>query len=183
MTNSLRLRHESTALVVMDMQEGFRNAVPDFALIASRIVSAVRGFEVLRLPVVVTEQYPKGLGRTAEEIQLVFEDGQMAVEKTTFSASGVTAFEEGIEGKDQIVLAGIEAHICVSQTALDLIERGVQVHVLTDCVGSRFDYNTRAGLQKMRRGGAVEATVESVLFELLKDSSHPNFKDIQALVK
>jgi nicotinamidase-related amidase len=180
---SMRLNPDSAALVVVDMQEGFRNAVPDFALIASRIVSAVRGFQALGLPVIVSEQYPKGLGHTAEEIQLVFDESQTVIEKTAFSAAGVEAFEKAIVGKEQIVLAGLEAHICVSQTAIDLIDRGLQVHVLTDCVASRFDYNTRAGLHKMRRAGVIEATVESVLFELLRDSSHPKFKEIQALVK
>jgi nicotinamidase-related amidase len=181
--SSLRLKPESTALVVVDMQEGFRNAVPDFALIASRIVPAIRGFQLLGLPVILTEQYPKGLGRTAEEIQLVFDEDHTAIEKTTFSAAGTESFNRTVEGFDQIVLAGIEAHICVSQTAQDLIERGVQVHVLADCVASRFDYNRLAGLQKMRRAGAIEATVESVLFELIGDSSHPNFKEISALIR
>src|SRR3954454_7032360 len=126
------------ALLVVDVQEAFRPVVNDFSLVASRIASAARGFQILELPIIVTEQYPKGLGRTAEEIQLSLPPNVVPVEKTTFSAGRESAVLQALIGKKQIVLCGLETHICVSQTAHDLLDQGFEVHLLTDCVSSRF---------------------------------------------
>jgi len=174
-----------TALVVVDVQEAFRNAIPDFALVVSRITTAVRGFQVLDVPVIVTEQYPKGLGHTVEEIQLVLTEGNEAIEKLSFSSCGGAGFFEklGDLGISQVVLCGFETHVCVNQTAHDLIDRGFQVHILCDCVASRFEYNRLAGLAKMSRAGAVESSTEMALFELMRDAKHEKFKEIQALIK
>ncbi len=174
-----------TALVVVDMQEAFRSAVGDFSLIASRISTAVRGFLALDLPVLVTEQYPQGLGRTAEEIMLMLPHETEFFEKTKFSSCGATPFVDRLEsdGVKQVVLCGIEAHICVNQTAHDLIDRGYQVHILTDCVASRFEYDRDAGLRKMFAAGATASSVEIALFELISDSKHAKFKEIQELIK
>jgi nicotinamidase-related amidase len=175
----------SAALLVVDLQEAFRSVVPDFAVVVSRISVAVRGFQILGVPVIVTEQYPRGLGRTAEEIQLVLPDGFKAVEKTAFSACGAGSFVDHLStlGTKQVVICGLETHICVNQTAHDLLGRGFQVHVLTDCVCSRSDHNKTAGLEKMRMGGVVTSSLEMALFELMGDSRHEKFKDIQALIK
>ncbi len=176
---------DKTALVVVDVQEAFRNVIPDFALVVSRISMAVRGFQVLDVPVIVTEQYPKGLGHTAEEIQLVLTEGNEAIEKSSFSSCGGAGFFAKLTdlGGSQVVLCGLETHICVSQTAHDLIDRGFQVHILSDCVASRFDYNRLAGLSKMTRSGAIESSTEMALFELMRDARHEKFKEIQALIK
>ena len=173
------------ALVVVDIQEGFRNAIPDFAVIASRASTAVSGFQVLGLPVLVTEQYPKGLGPTAEEIGLVLPDAHETFEKTAFSSCGASPFVDKLNELDvsQVVICGLETHVCVSQTAHDLIERGFQVHILSDCVTSRFEYNRLAGLQKMRRAGAIESSIEMAFFELMRDAKHEQFKEIHALIK
>ena len=175
----------STALVVVDIQEAFRSAVPVFPMIASRASVAVRGFLTLGVPVIVTEQYPKGLGRTAEEIQLVLPDDFEVIEKTAFSSCGASAFAAKLEqlGTKQVVLCGLEAHVCVNQTAHDLLERGYQVHVLTDCVCSRFEHDQAAGLAKMKESGAISSSIEMVFFELMRDSKHDKFKEIQALIK
>jgi nicotinamidase-related amidase len=174
-----------TVLVVVDVQEAFRNAIPDFALVVSRISTAVQGFQALGVPVIVTEQYPKGLGDTAEEIQLVLGDGSGPIEKTSFSSCGAEVFAEKLIelGVSQVVLCGLETHICVSQTAHDLLDRGFQVHILGDCVASRFDYNRLAGLAKMSRSGGIESSTEMALFELMRDAKHEKFKEIQALIK
>ena len=176
---------KSTALVVVDIQEGFRNAIPDFALIASRASTVVRGFQILGLPVIVTEQYPKGLGSTAEEIQFVLPDDFEVFEKTTFSSCGTERFSTRLEqlGVNQVVICGLETHVCVSQTAHDLLDRGYQVHILTDCVCSRFEYNKLAGLAKMQHSGAIPSSIEMALFELMRDSKHQQFKEIQGLFK
>src|SRR5688572_27804158 len=117
---------KQAALVVVDVQEAFRGAIPDFAVVASRASMAVRGFQILGVPVIVTEQYPKGLGITAEEIRLVLPDDFKAVEKTAFSSCGASAFVKQLEklATKQVVLCGLETHVCVSQTAHDLLDRG-----------------------------------------------------------
>src|SRR5436309_720543 len=111
------LDSKTTALVVVDIQEAFRNAIPDFAVTASRVSTAVRGFQILGIPVIVTEQYPKGLGRTAEEIQLVLPDDFEVFEKTAFSSCGAEQFVAKLEelGVTQIALCGLETHVCVDQ--------------------------------------------------------------------
>jgi len=175
----------SSALVVIDIQEAFRSAVPDFALIASRASVAVRGFQTLGVPVLVTEQYPAGLGRTAEELQLVFDENTAVFEKTAFSSCGASLLVENLGQGEirQVVLCGLETHVCVNQTAHDLLERGFQVHVMTDCVASRFGHDREAGLGKMLASGAISSSVEMALFELMRDSTHEKFKEIQALIR
>lgn len=179
------LNKDKTVLVVIDMQEAFRASISDFPQIASRISMAIRGFQILGLPVIVTEQYPKGLGRTAEEILFSLPDEVEVVEKTAFSSCGAQAFLEKLNetGAEQVLLCGIEAHICVNQTAHDLLHQNFQVHLLTDCVSSRFEHDKRAGLSKMKTSGVVPASMEMALFELMRDSKHEQFKEIQNLIK
>ncbi len=174
-----------TALVVVDIQEAFRNAIPDFAVIASRASTVVRGFLALELPVIVTEQYPQGLGRTAEEVQFILPDGFEAFEKTTFSSCGSDIFVAKLNELSirQVVMCGLETHVCVNQTAHDLIEKGFQVHILTDVVASRFEHDKQAGLQKMNAAGVLSSSVEMALFELMHDSKQEKFKEIQNLIK
>ncbi|MFN0280228.1 MAG: isochorismatase family protein [Pyrinomonadaceae bacterium] len=176
---------DTAALVVVDIQEAFRQVIPDFATIAKRASVAVRGFQILGVPVIVTEQYPKGLGRTADEIKQILPEDFEAFEKTVFSSCGAKHFVSRLEefGSKQIVLCGLETHVCVNQTAHDLLERGFQVHVLCDCVTSRFEYNRLAGLAKMRRSGVIESSIEMALFELMLDAKHEKFKEIQSLIK
>lgn len=179
------LNCETTALIVIDVQEAFRDAVPDFAIMARRVATAVQGFQILGLPVLVTEQYPKGLGRTAQEITSVLSASPEVYEKTVFSSCGAEAFVDKLNalGLKQTVICGLETHICVNQTAHDLLARGFQVHVLCDCVTSRFEYNRLAALAKMRRSGVIESSMEMALFELMRDAKHEKFKEIQALIK
>jgi len=179
------LANGQTALVVIDVQEAFRSVIPEFATVASRISTAVRGCQVLGLPVLVTEQYPKGLGPTAEEISFVLPDDHSAFEKTAFSSCGAAPFVGRLEevGAKQVVICGLETHICVSQTAHDLLDRGFQVHFLMDCVCSRFEYNKAAGLAKMQHSGVIPSSVEMALFEMMRDSKNANFREIQALIK
>jgi nicotinamidase-related amidase len=179
------LDHRQAALVVIDMQESFRQAVPDFAEVAARIALVAHAAQLLELPVVVTEQYPKGLGRTASEIQAVLPEGSEPIEKTAFSSCGAREFITRLEeaGARQILVCGIEAHICVNQTTHDLLARGYQVHLLTDCVSSRTMQNREVGLSKMLKSGALPSSTELALFELLRDARHEQFKAIQKLIK
>ena len=185
MTHPKILDKAATAVVVVDIQEAFRNAIPDFALVASRVSMAVRGFQILGVPVLVTEQYPKGLGKTAEEIQLVLNEDTMVIEKTAFSACEAGEFVAHLDRLKtrQVVLCGLETHICVSQTAHDLLERGFDVHVLIECVCSRFEHDKQAGLAKMRQSGVVPSSMEMAFFELMRDSRDEQFKEIQELIR
>jgi nicotinamidase-related amidase len=176
---------ERAALVVIDMQEGFRNVVQDFSETAARIAQFAHGAQLLGLPLIVTEQYPKGLGHTAGEIRTVLPAGFEPVEKTAFSSCGAREFVAQLDetGALQIILCGIEAHVCVNQTAHDLIARGLQVHLLIDCINARTEHNRQIGLAKMQQAGALPSSVETALFELMRDAKHEQFKAVQKLIK
>lgn len=185
------MRHENTldltrtALVVIDVQDAFRAAISDFAETAARIALVVHAAQMLEVPVIVTEQYPKGLGQTAEEIRAVLPLGYETIEKTAFSSCGAAEFVARLEatGARQLLVCGLEAHVCVNQTTHDLLARGYQVHLLADCITARAAHNKQAGLAKMQQSGAIPSTTEMSLFELLRDAGHQQFKAIQKLIK
>ena len=183
------MRHENTldvsrtALAVIDLQESFRPHIQDFSETAARCALVAQAARLLGVPLIVTEQYPKGLGRTASEIRAVLPEDFEPVEKTAFSSCGAASFVSRLEGARQILLCGIEAHVCVNQTAHDLLALGLQVHILTDCVSSRSAENRRVGLEKMFRSGALPSSTELALFELMRDARHEQFKAIQKLIK
>ena len=179
------LNSSTAALLVVDVQEAFRDVIAEFEKLASRIAIAARAFQILERPVFVTEQYPKGLGKTANEIRDVLGDEVEYLEKTAFSSCGAEKLEAGLKsaGSNQIVVCGLETHVCVNQTVHDLLDRGFAVHLLTDCVASRSAGDKEAGLSKMLASGAVGSSVEMALFELMRDARHEKFKEIQQLVK
>ena len=181
--NTLDAAH--TALAIIDMQEGFRSPISDFAETAARIALVAHAAQLLRVPVVVTEQYPKGLGQTAAEIKAVLPAGFNAIEKTAFSSCGAGEFEAELERAKavHVLICGIEAHVCVNQTTHDLLERGYRVHLLTDCITARTAQNKQAGLAKMQQSGALPSSIEMALFELIRDARHEQFKAIQKLIK
>ncbi len=185
MAHSRILESSRSALLVVDIQEAFRTVVRDFDRLAIRVSIAVRAFQILDLPVFVTEQYPKGLGRTAKEIRDVLRPAFPYIEKTSFSACGANSLERGFKaaGSNQIVVCGLETHVCVNQTVHDLLDRGYDVHLLTDCVASRSEDDKQAGLSKMLASGAVASSVEMSLFEIMVDSTHSRFREIQGLIR
>jgi len=176
----MKLDPERTTLIVVDVQEDFRKAVPDFDRVAKATATLIEGAEAIGIPIVVTEQYPKGLGATAPEIAEHLPEGTEPLEKVCFSAADAEGFDLG--GRDQALVCGIETHVCVNQTALDLLGSGVEVHVPEDAVGSRTEQNKRVGLQKMERAGALMSTVEMALFELLGRAGTDEFKRVQKLI-
>jgi nicotinamidase-related amidase len=181
--NTLELTQ--SALAIIDMQEAFRSQIPDFAKVSARIALMTRAAGLLGLPVIVTEQYPKGLGHTVPEIAAVLPDVIEIIEKTTFSSCGVGQFQAQLEQAQarQVLVCGIEAHICVNQTVHDLLAHGFQVHLLTDCVTSRKVEDRKAATRKMQDSGAIFSSVEMALFELMRDAKHEQFKSIQGLIK
>ena len=180
MNGASKLDPERAALVVVDVQEGFRKAVPGFEDVARATGTLVGGAEVIGIPIRVTEQYPKGLGRTAPEVAEKLPEGVEPIEKVVFSAAEADGFD--LDGRQQALVCGVEAHVCVNQTVLDLIERGVEVQVAADAVGSRSDQNREVGLEKMERAGAIVTSVETALFELLGRAGTDEFKRVQKLV-
>lgn len=174
------LDRSRAALVVVDVQEAFRPAVLGFEQVANNTALLVQGARALGIPVVATEQYPRGLGDTVPEVADHLGSAD-PIEKTVFSAAAAEGFDLG--GRDQVLLCGIESHVCVSQTAHDLIDRGVEVHVARDAVGSRTEENRELGLHKMEGAGAVLTSVETALFEMLREAGSDEFKAVQRLVK
>jgi nicotinamidase-related amidase len=185
------MRHENVldpdkaAVVVVDLQEAFREPILEFDKIAARTAVVVQAAKLLDLPVLVTEQYPQKLGATVPEIKSVLPAGVAIVDKREFSCCGASVFIEQLERlrRKQVMLCGIESHVCMSQTAHDLLARGYQVHVLEDCTSSRAPQNREIGLAKMRRSGALPSSSEMALFELMVDSRHEHFRAISKLVK
>jgi nicotinamidase-related amidase len=178
------LVRDRAALIVIDVQEGFRS-YPVFSEVAGACAKLVQAARILALPTLVSEQYPKGLGHTAPEVGL---RDERRIEKTVFSAARSEDFDLAGAGTDpggvgQAIVCGIEAHVCVSQTVHDLLADGIEVHVPADAVGSRHDIDYQRGLERMQCAGAVVSTVEAVLFELLERAGTPEFKAVQALVK
>jgi nicotinamidase-related amidase len=166
-----------TTLIVVDVQEGFRR-YESFEAVAANCAKLIAAARILGVPTLVSEQYPKGLGHSAPELGLRDEP---VIEKVVFSAAKAEGFH--LAGRDQAVLCGIEAHVCVSQTVHDLLQRGVEVHVPAEAVGSRHPLDYERGLDRLERAGAVVSTVETVLFEWLGRAGTPEFKEVQALVK
>ena len=176
----MSLERERAVVLVVDVQEGFRKAVPDFDDVASNVAKLVQGANVLGVPVRASEQYPKGLGVTVPEVAQHL-DRVRPVEKTCFSAEQTGALD--IADDAQVVLCGIESHICAWQTGRDLLARGVEVHVVRDGVASRTRENKELGIELMERAGAAPTSVETALFDLLGAAGSEEFKVIQRIVK
>ena len=182
----LRVLDPTTAvLVVIDVQESYRQALYEYERVATAVARLVQGICVLDLPILVTEQYPKGLGRTVPEVATHFPRDLVPIEKTSLSCCGAPRFLTALDGlrRRQVLLAGIEAHACVSQTAHDLLARGYEVHLAHDSTSSRHVEDYRIGWAKMIGGGVIPATVEGALLELVQTAEAPEFKAIQKLIR
>ena len=180
-----RLSREHAALVVIDMQEAFRPVIHDFTEVATRIGKAARGAQLLEVPVIVTEQYPRGLKHTATEILQHLSPDARAIEKICFSSCGVGEFMDQLRSRQikQAVVCGIEAHICVAQTVLDLLAEGIDVHLLIDCITSRKRESKDVALHRLTQAGAVLSNLEMALFEMMRTADSPQFKAVQSLIK
>jgi nicotinamidase-related amidase len=167
-------------LVVIDFQEAFRKVIPDFAAVAKGVATLIEGARAVGIPIVVTEQYPKGLGNTVPEVAEHLPEEVEPIEKICFSAPEADGFD--LSGRDQALVCGIEAHVCVNQSVLDLLDQGVETHVARDAVSSRFDQNKELGLHKVERAGATVTSVETALFELVRQAGTDEFKQVQRLI-
>lgn len=175
-----RLEADRAALLVVDIQEAFRGVIPDGEAITARTQILARAAALLGLPIIVSEQYPKGLGKTVAELDDVLA-GATVLEKTSFSAAHADGF--ALAGRDQVIVCGIETHICVAQSVLDLLAADAEVWLACDALGSRSADDRALAIQRLALAGAVPSSTESICFELMKDAKNPHFKEIQGLIK
>ena len=183
----MTLDRARTALVVIDVQERLFPAMD-----ADHREEVMRNIKVLtatarrlNLGTLVTEQYPKGLGHTLEEVKDALPPEVQPVEKVAFSCQGVDAFRSRLTatGARQLLLAGIEAHVCVLMSALDLLADGYAVHIVADAVTSRTQANWRLAMAQLRQAGAVVTTTETVLFQLLRQADTDDFRELARLIR
>ena len=175
-----RLEADRAALLVVDIQEAFRGVIPGGDEIISRTQILAHAATLLGLPIIVSEQYPQGLGKTVTELSDALA-GALVLEKTTFSAVHAEGFT--LAGRDQVIVCGIETHICVAQSVLDLLAADAEVWLACDALGSRSPDDRALAIQRLALAGAVPSTTESICFELMKDAKNPYFKEIQGLIK
>ena len=175
---------DRVVMVVVDMQEKLIPHISEKGEIIRNIETLIKGMEILNVPILLTEQYPEGLGKTIPSIKKLLSDVS-PISKMTFDCSNNKSFMDRINGLDrkQVVLCGIEAHICIYQTAIGLRDKGYEVEVVADGVSSRREANKEIALQRMRDSGVGITSVETVLFELLKTAEGREFKEILKLVK
>jgi nicotinamidase-related amidase len=182
---SFTLQAEQTGLLIVDMQEKIFATVDRGTDILNTICKLVKGFQILDLPIFLSEQYPQGLGVTVEPLQGLLGNAYRPWIKSTFSCLDNLDFFNMIISlpHTQWIVVGIEAHICVLQTIKGLLKAGMQVAVLNDAITSRSIYDFSTAIAEMRDAGARVSCSETVLFELIKDSKHPKFKSISDLIK
>ncbi|XP_040589821.1 isochorismatase domain-containing protein 2A [Mesocricetus auratus] len=176
-----RLLPESSILFLCDMQEKFRPSIAYFPQIVSVAARMLKVARLLDVPVLLTEQYPQGLGPTVPELGA---QGIRPVSKTCFSM--VPTLQKELDGRPQlrsVLLCGIETQVCILNTALDLLERGLQVHVVVDACSSRSQVDRLVALARMRQSGAFLSTSEALILQLVRDAAHPRFKEIQKIIK
>lgn len=190
----IKIKREDSIFVGIDYQEKIMPAMKNNEELEQTVIKLIKGCRILGVPVIVTQQYTRGLGETIPSVkqalteslsETIPEAAFEPIEKTSFSACGEPAFMEALEksGKKTVIIGGIETHVCVQQTVIDLLEKGYTVFVVNDCVSSRSNNDKKYSQRRMGDSGAIGTTYESVLFELLGGAKDPAFKQISALVK
>ncbi|NJO88983.1 MAG: hydrolase [Chloroflexia bacterium] len=177
------LKNKDVAFIIIDIQESLIPVIDSVDEIIKNTNILIKGAEVLGVPLLVTEQYPKGLGATHSSVELPA--GQKIIEKSSFSCFGEEKFVKAIKdlGIKSVVICGIEAHVCVTQTVLDALNHNLDVYVVADAISSRKAVNKQIGIERMRQSGAFIVNTEMVLFQLLEVSGGEAFKAISKLVK
>ena len=182
--DKFRINKENSILVVVDVQERLAAAMSEKNRVVANTLHLIEAARLFEIPVLVTEQYPKGLGRTLSEITDALPT-HVPHEKITFSCCGEQAFLDAIAstGKKYVMLTGMETHVCVLQTCIDLLRENYHLHVVADAVCSRTQENYRIALEFMRDAGAVITCTETVLFQLLEKAGSEEFKTISRRIK
>jgi nicotinamidase-related amidase len=187
MNHATHMSTSDTALLVIDLQEKLLPRIHAAAAVERNVAFLIDAARILQVPVAATEQYPKGLGATVALIgQRLRGEKQVAIpEKVAFSSCAVPSVVDGFrrEARIRIVLAGIESHVCVLHTALDLLSLNFRVYVAVDAVGSRYPIDSEVALRRMEQAGCVPITSEMCVFEWLGGAYHPQFKAVSQLVQ
>ena len=185
MRHAALLDRRRTVLVLIDLQEGYRAALHAWDRVVAASALLVRGAALLDLPLLVSEQYPRGLGHTAAEVSTQFPAGLPVIEKMSMSRCSATAFASRLEetGRTQVLVAGIETHACVNQTVHDLVAAGYEAHVARDATSSRRPGDIRPAWEKMRAAGMLPTSSEQALLELVQTAEAAEFKKLQRLLK
>lgn len=178
------ISRDNSVLVIIDIQGNLAHAMFDKENLFSNIVKLIKGFNVLNLPVIITEQIPQKLGPTLEQIAVEL-DGVKPIAKQAFSCWGENNFREQLQAlkRSDVILLGIETHVCVYQTAVDLISAGYNVHLVADAVSSRTPENRQIGIDAMKSAGVKITSTEMVLFEILGTAADPKAKEYFKIVK
>lgn len=178
------LDRKESLLLIIDVQEKLVNTL-DKDIVVKRTATLAQAAKIMEIPTILTEQYSKGLGKTVTPVAQCIAKTTPVVEKSAFSAIKEKGFMDILKSfnKKQIVICGIETHICVHQTASDLIELGYEVYIAKDACASRGKYEFKQGIEMMQSNGAKISCLEIILFEWLRSSKNPYFKEIQALIK
>jgi len=178
------LSADNTALLIIDIQEKLFRVMHNQEALQEKAITIIQGAQMLDLPVLLTEQYPKGLGQTIPEITQVLHTYE-PIEKQTFSCCNNQDFLQALKqsGASQILVTGIETHVCIYQTVSQLLERDYHVEIVADAVTSRFPGDREIALERMQRDGARMTSVEMALFAMLQSAGDPRFKEISKLVK
>ena len=181
----MRILREETIAVIIDIQEKFSPVIFEFEKLVQNCLKLIQGLQILEIPILITEQYPKGLGKTISPIAEVLKENYKPIEKISFSAADDKSFSKELKKskRKNIILFGIEAHVCVLQTAIDLLDKKYNVIVIEDCISARRSHDKETALRRMEREGAMVSGLESVLFELCRVSGSEEFKAISKLVK
>jgi nicotinamidase-related amidase len=174
----------SAVLIVIDIQNNLFQAMHDKEKLLTQAIKVIKGANIFNIPIIVTEQTPAKLGQTVQQITQELKSTEI-ISKETFSCWGNNTFRGklGIFSRREVIVMGIESHVCVYQTAIDLIENGYSVHVVADAVSSRTKDNRDIGLAAMKNAGAHLTGAEMVLFELLRSAGDDKFKEIYRIVK
>lgn len=177
------LDRKHTALLIVDVQEKINAVMMQGNLVVDSILKLIKACQTLNVAIFITEQYPKGLGPTEPKILQALQ-GQSPLQKMTFSCCGSQEFLEKINGQNikQVIVTGIESHVCVQQTALDLLVQEIQVHIPKDAVSSRKELDYQTALERMSNAGVVLTSVEALLFELLQEAGTPELKEVVKLI-
>lgn len=180
----MRLEAQTTAMLLVDVQEKLFYHMQGHTAIEQRLQTLIQGLQEMNIDVICNQQYTQGLGETIASIKMLLKDSSVH-EKKVFSCCQTQSVREKLakSGVKNVIVAGVEAHVCVLQTALELMDDGFGVMVCTDAIGSRFEKDYETALVRLQQENVRLGTVESILFELLKSAAHPHFKSISQLVR
>jgi nicotinamidase-related amidase len=179
-----KIEPEKALLIIIDVQEKFVPVIFDFERVRNNCRKLIEGAKIFNIPIIITEQYPKGLGQTIPELRHALSNA-IKIEKTCFNCFSNEEFSSKIKelNKTDLIIAGIEAHVCVLKTVLNALEKNFKVHLIADAISSRKQLDFKIALKRMIQEGAKIASTEMILFQLLEKAEGEQFKQLRDLIK